>query len=963
MTSSIALRQSRGRQSHLPTIGGMLSLFVLCISIVFVTPTYAAHHFNKHKPPPQAPAPPPAPPAVPAPSAAPAPTCDKVALPAKARVAKTYLDAGSFDRAIPLLESSASESNLADGAPACIAQLLADALSVKDKSGVLSPANTSGDAACDRVSLPGKAHLAESYIDAGGYERALTLLEAAASESNLSDSELACIGRLTSKALAGREKAALSNATGSACDKVALPAKAQVAKTYLDAGSFDRAIPLLESSASESNLADGAPACIAQLLADALSVKDKSGVLSPANRSGDAACDRVSLPGKAHLAETYIDAGGYGRALTLLEAAASESNLSDSELACIGRLTSKALAGREKAALSNATGSACDKVALPEKARLARAALKSEDYERAATLLEAAEAEQDIPESALACISQLFADSIEGKERTTSFVSKFRDRFSQLLVENVPSILSVLLLFLLVWAAWAARKRMRNAEQITWKFRGFQDSTGLGLADDLAQALSGSARSDEDLQSAGLLNIPGLNLPRAPVDTAIQLEVKWSDVLSDGPTVQGVSSKWIGQLLDAVSAVFASHSPTISGWAKAEGDKVRIRLTALQEGHGLRTVFAESASASRDDLTIAIEEAATSMNYLLAEPLGGRTVADTIQLRKGVAELSKYIRDQDFEPLNDAVATFEQVRRASPEDLDAALYEGLARELREEHERAFALFDDVRRLATDPMMKSRAAYNAAVSQLRRYNREALGAAEAILRAVVADASTPSAISLFASATLANTIAHKPIFWMEYAGPMPPAGGQALADWRQAARKRMRAWLQEVGRLLDPLDRNAARISLSAKEENQLSWLAENARGNMIFNRAFSYLAAPESGMAVTPGQLDRAYNAAEQHYRRCEELLPAGVEVYTNLAAVLLKRHQYEGAIENAQKARALNPRYEYAYYREAQAIRLSAGDDACHTFLATEGQTLEKIKIPEFRTLFAQVAAHMPGT
>jgi tetratricopeptide (TPR) repeat protein len=649
-------------------------------------------------------------------------------------------------------------------------------------------------------------------------------------------------------------------------------------------------------------------------------------VLSPASASGDAACDTVSLPGKARLAKAYFDSGSYRRGLTLLEAAISEPNLSDSALACIDRLTSKALAKREQAAPSPTAGATCDKLALPAKARLARASLKSEDYAGAATLLEAAAAEDNLPDSVLACISRLYDEAMAGKQWTGSSLLKFRDRFSQVVVENVPTILLILILILLAWGIFAImRWRRRNAATPTWKFRDFQDSTGLGIADDVAQALGGPARGNEEPRSAGLVNVPGLNLPMAPVDTSIRLEVKWSDVLSDGPTIQGVSSKWVGQLLDAMSAAFAPRSPTISGWAKAEQDRIQLRLTALQQDHRLRTVFVESVSKSREELMIAIEEAAMSMNYLLAEPPGGRSVADALRLRKGVVDLNKYIRDQEFESLNDAIRQFEQVRRASPEDFDAALYEGLARELHEEHERAFTLFDQVRRLATDATLRSRAAYNAAVAQLRRYTPGSLRDADAILRALFADADTPSAIKLFASATLANTIAHMPIFWRTFAGPRP-GGGQPLVDWQQAARTRMHAWLREVARTLHPLEQNAAAINLPAKEKRQLLWLVENARGNMIFNIAFKFLTDPDCGVVLTPVQIDNRYAAAERHFRRCEQLQPGGVETYTNLASVMFARGQYEDAIRYARQARALNPHYEYAYFREAQAIRRGRG-------------------------------------
>jgi tetratricopeptide (TPR) repeat protein len=675
------------------------------------------------------------------------------------------------------------------------------------------------------------------------------------------------------------------------------------------------------------------------------------------------ACDKVSLPGKARLGKAHLDAGNFERAIALFEAAASEPTVPEPVLSCVDQLFREALAGRERTSLvpvSNASRTAgCDKVILPAKARLAETSLKAENFDRAISLLESVGSEPNVSGLALACVAELLGEALIGRERSTSFSA----RFSKLATENAPGIIWVLGLVLTAIVFYNLRKMYLNRKLAPWRFRRFEDSTGLGIADDLGQKLAGVAkRPESESQSAGLLNLPAVTIPTATVATELNVAISWSDLLTEGPSVQGISSKWIGQLLDGIGRVFTLQSPTISGWARLEGDKILVRLTAQKVGSPPRTVFRESASKTRDDVMAAIEEVAMSMHYLLAEPPGGRSLEDTVRLRKGVTALNEHIRAQGFLPLQEAATAFERVRRQSPDDLEATLYEGLARELLEEHERAFNLFNEVRKLATDVTLRSRAAYNAAVSQLRSYTPESLDRAENILRGLINAPDTPSAIRLFASATLANTIAHKLIFWKQYAGAKPnnPA---LVPKWQEKAKTQVNSWAEEVDRTLDPLNREAADGTiLTVKEKLQLRWLCENARGNCCLYLA-NYQSHPESGSGVRPNQIALTFAESERHFRTCEQLLPAGVETYTNLATVLLRQQKYPAAIEYAQKARALNPRYEYAYYREAEAIRQASGDDACHTFLAIETKLLNMIRIPAFKKMFEDLHVRIPGT
>jgi tetratricopeptide (TPR) repeat protein len=673
------------------------------------------------------------------------------------------------------------------------------------------------------------------------------------------------------------------------------------------------------------------------------------------------ACDKISLPGKIRLGKAYLDTGNFERALAMFETAASEPTVTEPILSCVDQFFREALAGRERTNLLSVPNTPattrCDKVVLPAKARMARASLEAENFDRAISLLESAASEPEVKGLTLACVAQLFGDAVAARERSTSFWA----RFLKLARENAPGIIWVVGLFLVAIAYLKLRKAILNRKGAPWRFRRFEDTTGLGIVDDLGQKLAGVAKKSEG-QSAGLLNLPAITIPTTTVATEPNVNIHWSDLLTEGPSIQGVSSKWIGRLMDEVGRLFTLQSPTISGWARPEGDKILIRLTAQKAGSAPRTVFRESASKTRDDVTAAIEEVAMSMHYLLAEPPGGRSLEDVVRLQKGVAALNEHSRAQAFVPLQQAVAAFERVRRQSPDDLEATLYEGLARELLEEHDRAFSLFDEVQKLSKDPTLRSRAAYNAAVSQLRSYTPESLNRAETILRRLIGETDTPAAIRLFASGSLANTMAHKLIFWKHYAGQKPgdPAG---VRDWQEKAKHFVNSRETEIRQTLDPLDQEAASgKTLTAKEQLQLRWLCENARGNLYLYLA-NYLRDPESGSAAAAAQIALTLAASERHFRNCEQLLPAGVETYTNLATVMFRQQKYPAAIDYAEKARALNPRYEYAYYREAEAIRQASGDDACHTFLAEETKSLSAITIPSFKKMFEELHVAIPGT
>ena len=61
---------------------------------------------------------------------------------------------------------------------------------------------------------------------------------------------------------------------------------------------------------------------------------------------------------------------------------------------------------------------------------------------------------------------------------------------------------------------------------------------------------------------------------------------------------------------------------------------------------------------------------------------------------------------------------------------------------------------------------------------------------------------------------------------------------------------------------------------------------------------------------------------AENLFLQSAKLFPAGVEALTNLATVASELGKFSQARGYAREAIALNPRYEYAYYRLAETWR-----------------------------------------
>jgi len=367
----------------------------------------------------------------------------------------------------------------------------------------------------------------------------------------------------------------------------------------------------------------------------------------------------------------------------------------------------------------------------------------------------------------------------------------------------------------------------------------------------------------------------------------------------------------------------------------------------------------------------AVEEVAITMHYLLAAKPADRDVDSAILLRKGVTALNEHIRYQNYDALSRAASSFESIRSIDPSDMEATLYEGLACELLEQHERALNLFEEVRNTADDITLRSRANYNIAVTQLRRYTAASFESARKTLNELIANENTPYSVRCFARATLANVIAHMPIFWKDGL-PDEPKEPEALKAWQVAAKQRVNGCADEVKKIISELQGKtpskatsqkrqvAAGKSLTRQENMQLRWLIENAHGNLALNQAM-YLAAPDSGFQSDGDAIQKLFAEAEDHYRHCELLAPPGVETLTNLATVLFRQRKYNEAIEYCRRARQLNPNYEYAYYREAQAILAKEGKDACHTFLSDDAQALRQIKIPGFRKMFDDKGVPVP--
>ena len=352
------------------------------------------------------------------------------------------------------------------------------------------------------------------------------------------------------------------------------------------------------------------------------------------------------------------------------------------------------------------------------------------------------------------------------------------------------------------------------------------------------------------------------------------------------------------------------------------------------------------------------------MLFLIQDGPGAGGVARRV--RSGLQSLNQYLRAFSHESLTQAITAFASAR--STLDLNKKeqlaqvhLYEGIARDLNEEHEQAVWHFQLASDLSADNTTKQKAAYNKAVAQLRSlYQLEALNACIDTLHTsdLVASPDPPAdaaharkgPINAFAYAVMADAIAHYPIYWSRT--PQPIASDATYATILEENTTRIPRWVDQVKQITGVLaDLETTETNVwSETARLQLKWLIANARGDVYLNAARYLLTPPDRpDLATRPeGYLKSAYEA----FRQCEVLLPPGVETLSNIGTVLLTQGRYARAREYFERAVALNPAYEYAYYRIAQSWEKERWREK---LVATLQRFKQPPEIPEFRKMYQE--------
>jgi tetratricopeptide (TPR) repeat protein len=268
-----------------------------------------------------------------------------------------------------------------------------------------------------------------------------------------------------------------------------------------------------------------------------------------------------------------------------------------------------------------------------------------------------------------------------------------------------------------------------------------------------------------------------------------------------------------------------------------------------------------------------------------------------------------------------AYHTIREVVQEKPTDDEACLFEGVALDLLERHDEASSRFAYLAENAEDETLRIKAKYNEAVSLFRKYRPEDLEIAITKLDEIVGkspdlEALIGDPIKALAFAAKANAIAHRFIFWRK----------TLENKTQEEQRATIEGWTTEVDDILDQLRELPGIVKSREKVAEwdalllrQLQWAIDNAKGNSRLNlamRVYSDLNLPGDAAAKRSESLKAALDA----FRRCEVLLPAGVETLTNIATTLLLLDKREESRRYAQRAIELNKNYEYAYYRLTQS-------------------------------------------
>jgi tetratricopeptide (TPR) repeat protein len=431
--------------------------------------------------------------------------------------------------------------------------------------------------------------------------------------------------------------------------------------------------------------------------------------------------------------------------------------------------------------------------------------------------------------------------------------------------------------------------------------------------------------------------------------------------------VGGVSPGAIASAFQAIQRWFWSPYPSLTGSAQVKDDAVTIRLTWEESPSIITAVSSTVPAKTTDALERAVKAASYQMLFVIQDGSSQAGASAANSLREGLEHLNEYLNGSKHEALDTALQVFSSARaKLDPKKRNqlaqAHLYEGIARDLNEQHERAISHFDLARQLASDEATQTRAVYNKAVSQLRcRYQLKSLLSSIQTLRDNLLvpledgqfdpQEASERPILAFSYAVLADVIAHFPLYWNQV--PQPLAEDTSYDEKLRLNRNRIVAWVTLVETYTKRLGRLDTRNEAiwNEKSRTQLRWMIANARGDAYLNARRFLIVPPDPNQREDRGTLRKRYlRRSTRAFRQCEVLLPPGVETLSNIGTVLLTSRKYAEAREYFERAIELNPAYEYAYYRIARSWEAEKWREKVV-------ETLKRYKsapeIPEFKQMY----------
>ena len=493
-----------------------------------------------------------------------------------------------------------------------------------------------------------------------------------------------------------------------------------------------------------------------------------------------------------------------------------------------------------------------------------------------------------------------------------------------------------------------------------WRLTEVADSTDLGIGKLIAFYLSYWSRQKPTPMTTGLLLLEASRIPLSPDLRVSHLNFDLAKELETVPlTIGGVKVGSVAKIFGPLSRWLKAGRQEIRGIAYSANERLIARLTAQYSVDRVVTVTASSEKTAPDAARAVADELAFKMLYTIASDGDTRVGGLATDLRDGLTLLESYVSgtqsesgERPWENLEKAQEMFERVRKASPESLEAHLYEGIALDLLERHEEAIGHFAHVKEKAKDDEETyHRAAYNEAIAHLRNlYQLE--GIEECIRLVDQLTGPNPdfkaSPIKALALAIKADAIACQPLHWKKVSNKKifkqeEIASGKSrdLSLKRErviqesiagvtAITKNLREQLKELSKptVRDSRDEQPEPVGgvtnqavWDADALRQLEWAIHNAEGDLYLD---CLLALANGDPATSPAKREKNYlKKALLAFRRCEMLLPAGVETLSNLGTLYLFRgksgdlpmaRRYLGRVIN------LNPNYEYAYLRLAQS-------------------------------------------